>query len=169
MKTALAATAASIVLIAGLVVIPTLAQTPKTGTAGAEHAGVAHHGADPKLAAMILDLERQRVAAMVKKDIPALGALLADDLTYTHSGGTTDTRASFLTLIKERGRYVGVDYLNPEVVVMNPDTVLVRGMATIRLEGTPGYPVIFADVWARRAGAWKMVAWQATRPAPPAK
>jgi hypothetical protein len=118
---------------------------------------------------MILDLERQRVAAMVKKDIPALGALLADDLTYTHSGGTTDTRASFLTLIKERGRYLGVDYSNPEVIVMNPDTVLVRGIATIRLDGTPSYPVIFADVWARRDGAWKMVAWQATRPASTAK
>jgi hypothetical protein len=134
MQRSFAAAAATFVLTLGLVV-PAVAQAPKAGAAGAAQTGAPHHGANPNLAAMILNLERQRVAAMVKKDIPALGALLADDLTYTHSGGTTDTRASFLTLIKDRGRY----------------------------------PVIFADVWARRDGAWKMVAWQATRPAPPAK
>jgi ketosteroid isomerase-like protein len=168
MQRSFAAAAATFVLTLGLVV-PAVAQAPKAGAAGAAQTGAPHHGANPNLAAMILNLERQRVAAMVKKDIPALGALLADDLTYTHSGGTTDTRASFLTLIKDRGRYLGVDYDNPEVIVMNPDTVLVRGLAQIRRDGTPGYPVIFADVWARRDGAWKMVAWQATRPAPPAK
>lgn len=101
----------------------------------------------------------------VEKDLATLGSLLADDLSYTHSGGTTDTRASFLTLIKERGRYLGVDYSNTQVIPINADSVLVRGIAEIRLQGTPSYPVIFVDVWARRDGAWKMVAWQATRPA----
>jgi hypothetical protein len=42
-------------------------------------------------------------------------------------------------------------------------TVLVRGLAKIRLEETAPYTVIFADVWALRDGKWKMVAWQATR------
>ncbi len=133
----------------------------------------AGHGATPAAAARegdlkskILALEAQRVAAMVKKDIPALAALLADDMSYTHSGGTTDTKASFLTLIKDRGRYLGVDYSNAEVISWGGSTVLVRGIAQIRLEGTPGYPVIFADVWALREGTWKMVAWQATRPKP---
>ena len=50
--------------------------------------------AEPSLPQKILDLETKRIAAMVAKDIPALDALLADDLSYTHSGGTTDTKAS---------------------------------------------------------------------------
>jgi len=115
----------------------------------------------------ILALEQQRIAAMVKKDVAALATFLADDLSYTHSGGTTDTKASFLTLIKDRGRYLGIDYSNTQVIPLNATTVVVRGMAQIRLDGTPSYPVIFVDVWALRDGAWKMVAWQATRPAPP--
>jgi len=111
----------------------------------------------------ILDLEKQRITAMVKKDIATLDALLADDMSYTHSGGTTDTKASFIKLIKERGRYLGVDYSNTQVITSGANAVIVRGIAQIRLENTPAYPVIFVDVWVLRDGAWKMVAWQATR------
>jgi hypothetical protein len=111
----------------------------------------------------ILDLEKQRIAAMVKKDIVTLDALLAEDMSYTHSGGTTDTKASFIKLIKERGRYLGVDYSNTQVITSGANAVIVRGIAQIRLENTPAYPVIFVDVWVLRDGAWKMVAWQATR------
>ena len=111
----------------------------------------------------ILDLEKQRIAAMVKKDIATLDALLADDMSYTHSGGTSDTKASFIKLIKERGRYLGVDYSNTHVITSAANAVIVRGIAQIRLENTPAYPVLFVDVWVLRDGAWKMVAWQATR------
>ena len=111
----------------------------------------------------ILDLEKQRIAAMVKKDVATLDALLADDMSYTHSGGTTDTKATFIKLIKERGRYLGVDYSNTQVITSGANAVIVRGIAQIRLENTPAYPVIFVDAWVLRNGAWKMVAWQATR------
>jgi ketosteroid isomerase-like protein len=111
----------------------------------------------------ILALEQQRIAAMVKKDIATLDKLLADDMSYTHSGGTTDTKASFIKLIKERGRYLGVDYSNTQVITSGTNAVIVRGIAQIRLENTPAYPVIFVDMWVLRDGAWKMVAWQATR------
>lgn len=111
----------------------------------------------------ILELEKQRITAMVKKDIVTLDALLADDMSYTHSGGTTDTKASFIKLIKERGRYLGIDYSNTQVITSGASAVIVRGIAQIRLENTPAYPVIFVDVWVLRDGAWKMVAWQATR------
>jgi hypothetical protein len=134
----------------------TFAQTGK-GTSGRTVS------ADASLEQKILTLEAKRIAAMVKKDIPTLDALLGDDLSYTHSGGTMDTKASFITLIKERGRYLGVDYSGTQVIPLNGNTVVVRGRALIRLEDTPSYTVLFIDVWALRDGAWKMVAWQATR------
>ncbi len=119
------------------------------------------------LASRILDLEATRIAAMVSRDLAALGDLLADDLSYTHSGGTTDTKVSFLAKISERSErhnYLGVDYSNTEVIpIPDGNTVVVRGRAQIRLEGIPSYQVLFLDVWALRDGAWKMVAWQATR------
>jgi len=136
---------------------PLPAQTPGRTDAGG-------HSHEPSLERTILGLEAKRIDAMVKKDLATLDALLADDLTYTHSGGTTDTKASFITLIRERGRYQGVDYSNTEIIPLQGGTsVIVRGRAQIRLEGVAGYPVLFLDVWALRNGAWKMVAWQATR------
>src|SRR5580765_7547643 len=142
MKSILAAVLALSVVSSGRVVA-------QAGTAGLEK--------------KILDLERQRISAMVKKDIATLDALLAEDMSYTHSGGTTDTKASFIKLIKERGRYLGVDYSNTQVITSGANAVIVRGIAQIRLENTPAYPVIFVDVWVLRDGAWKMAAWQATR------
>ena len=151
-----------------LSLVPVVHAAAQTGSAGKRENGAALHAANPDLEKKILALEKERIAAMVKKDVAALATFLADDLSYTHSGGTTDTKASFLTLIKDRGRYLGIDYSNTQVITLNANTVVVRGMAQIRLDGTPSYPVIFVDVWALRDGGWKMVAWQATRPAQPA-
>jgi len=114
----------------------------------------------------ILALEAQRVDAMVRRDIEALDALLADDLSYTHSGGHTDTKALFLSSIKdrkERYRYLGVDFSDAKVVLLSANTVVVRGRAQMRLEDIPGFHILFLDVWALRDDAWRMVAWQATR------
>ena len=118
----------------------------------------------------ILALEQRRIAAMVAQDMATLDALLAGDLSYSHSNGTTDTKASFMELVRnpgDHGRYLGVDYHTSEAVALG-DAVIVRGVAQITLEGTGGkpnrsYPVLFLDVWERRGGTWQLVAWQATR------
>ena len=116
------------------------------------------------LTRLILELEATRIGAMVKSDLATLESLLADDLSYTHSDGRTDTKGSFLALIRERGHYRGVDFSNHEVVVLAGGTAaVVRGHAVITLEGMAGYSVLFLDIWGLRQGAWKLVAWQATR------
>jgi hypothetical protein len=115
----------------------------------------------------IRDLEAKRVAAMVSKDFATLEALLADDLSYTHSGGVTETKVQFLALIRDREpkhNYLDVDFANADVIPLPGGTaVMVRGRATIRLEGIPPYSVLFLDVWRLRDGRWQMAAWQATR------
>ena len=116
------------------------------------------------LTTTILALETRRIGAMVRKEIEHLDALLGDDLSYTHSGGYTDTKSAFLARIRDgRPHYLGVDYSDAQVVPLAGDSVVVRGRAQIRLEDTPAYHVFFLDVWTVRDGAWKMVAWQATR------
>ena len=117
----------------------------------------------------ILDIEAKRVAAMVERDISALSRILADDLTYTHSGGRIDDKASFIALIEDtQSSYLGVDfYPGTEVIPCGDGAVLVRGKAQIRLERItgekPSYPVWFVDVFSKRDGRWQLVAWQATR------
>ena len=115
----------------------------------------------------VLMLQRQRADAMVREDIGTLASLLADDLSYTHSDGRTDTKESFLSLIAGPvQRYLSVDYSNQEVVACG-DAVIVRGTARMRLlkesGERPDYLVLFLDIWAHRHGRWQTVAWQATR------
>jgi hypothetical protein len=115
----------------------------------------------------VLALERRRADALVREDIGALATLLAEDLSYTHSDGRRDTKESFLGLIAAPAmRYLGVDYSNQEVIDCG-ETVVVRGMARIRLVREPGevldYPVLYLDIWTRRDGRWQTVGWQATR------
>jgi hypothetical protein len=125
--------------------------------------------ADPTPAQEILDIEARRVAAMVERDLATLEGILADDLTYTHSGGRIDDKQSFLALIADpESTYLGVDfYPRVEVIPCGDGAVLVRGKAQIRLERIngekPSYPVWFVDVFAKRDGRWQLVAWQATR------
>jgi hypothetical protein len=114
-----------------------------------------------------LMLERKRADAMVQGDIATLAGLLADDLSYTHSDGRTDTKESFLGLVAAPAlRYLGIDYSNQEVIDCG-EAVVIRGMARMNLLRDPGgrqdYRVLFLDVWARRDGRWQTVAWQATR------
>jgi hypothetical protein len=130
---------------------------------------VATHQADAALRQEILDVEARRVAAMVQRDLASLDSILADDLTYTHSGGMIDDKASFLALIDDtETSYLGVDfYPGVEVIPCGEGAVLVRGKAQIRLERAtgekPSYPVWFVDVFAKRDGQWRLIAWQATR------
>ena len=44
----------------------------------------------------VLSRERQRFAAMVRKDVAFLSQVLADDLIYAHSSGNVDTKATFI-------------------------------------------------------------------------
>jgi hypothetical protein len=125
---------------------------------------------DIDLRSEILDIETRRIAAMTAQDMATLDAVLADDLSYTHSSGHSDTKTSFMSLVSNpgaHGRYKSVEYTHAEVVPLG-DTAIVRGRAQITLEGYQGapdrsYPVLFLDVYERRSGRWRLVAWQATR------
>lgn len=114
----------------------------------------------------ILALELKRIGAMVNRDIQTLDPLLGADLSYTHSGGYSDTKASFIARIRDNGDYLGVDYSSAEVIPWGGNAVIVRGRAQIRLVDKAPYSVFFLDIWALRDGAWAMVAWQATRISP---
>ena len=55
--------------------------------------------------AHIAHLDRERVAALLAKDTPALNRLLDDELVYVHSTGVADSKQSYLEgLVTEIGR-----------------------------------------------------------------
>ena len=112
----------------------------------------------------ILSLESSRIAAMLGRDLEALSPILADDLTYSHSSGRTDTKASFLELVRS-GHYLDVAFPRREVVLCGT-AVVVRGQAQMRVhhDGAQlSYPILFLETYVLRNGRWQLLAWQATR------
>ena len=112
----------------------------------------------------ILRVEAKRIDAMVALDLTTLDPILADDLSYSHSSGRTDTKASFFELVRS-GHYLGVDFLERNVVPCG-NAAIVRGRAQMRVNHDGenlSYPILFLEVYARRSSEWQLVAWQATR------
>jgi ketosteroid isomerase-like protein len=114
----------------------------------------------------IIDLDKQRMDAMCKKDIATLNAVLSDDLVYTHSSARLDTKQSLIGGM-ERGTTVYTAIETSDVKAQDlGNAVLLTGAARISVvsHGNPiRFGVRFTDVYVNKGGQWQMVAWQSTR------
>ena len=123
--------------------------------------------------AAVLAAQKDRLQAMVKNDLEALGRMLPDDFTYTHASGVADTKTSLLASLKAgRLKYKSIDPGQPLVRVYG-NTGILTGTATVQVDSTTIGPapfqILYTDVYVKKAdGRWQPVAWQSTRPpAPP--
>jgi ketosteroid isomerase-like protein len=129
-------------------------------------------GAGPDDAA-VLAAQKDRLQAMVKNDLEALGRMLPDDFTYTHASGVADTKASLLASLKAgRLKYKSIDPGQPLVRVYG-NTGILTGTATVQVDsatiGPAPFQILYTDVYVKKAdGRWQPVAWQSTRPPAPA-
>jgi ketosteroid isomerase-like protein len=110
--------------------------------------------------------EIRRFEAAEKNDLDALGKLLSDDLTYTHSTGVLETKAVFLDALKSgKLQFKKIEPADLQVRVYG-STALINGTATLSVvaDGQPKeVHVRFTDVWVKHARDWQMVAWQSTK------
>jgi ketosteroid isomerase-like protein len=114
----------------------------------------------------VIDLDKQRMDAMAKKDLATLNALISNDLVYTHSSARLDTKQSLIGNM-EGGSTVYTSVVPSDVKAQDlGDTVVLTGSCKISVmtQGRPNsFGVRFTDVWANKGGQWQMVAWQSTR------
>jgi hypothetical protein len=117
-------------------------------------------------AAKIIELDRQRMAAMAEKDIAVLQKLLSDDLIYTHSSARLDTKQSLIGAM-ESGATVYTAVEPSDVTAQDlGDVVVLTGVAAISVTSggkANSFRVRFTDVYADKGGQWQMVTWQSTR------
>ncbi|MEE8056204.1 MAG: nuclear transport factor 2 family protein [Gammaproteobacteria bacterium] len=110
----------------------------------------------------IIALEDRRIEAMTKGDVQALEEILADDLIYIHTTARIDTKSSFIEAISSgRSNYRSVEREDVKVRQFG-DSAVVTGHAKFHV-GDNKFEARFIDVYAKRNGAWQMVAWQSTR------
>jgi ketosteroid isomerase-like protein len=121
-------------------------------------------------AGTIRTLEQQRYYAMRDGDVDVLDALYADELLYTHSNATRDTKASLLAKIRDRElRCADLVHHPEDDVIVIGDTAIAAGQVT----GTAyvnGVAIKQCNralaVWTRQRGRWRLIAYQST-PIPP--
>lgn len=112
-------------------------------------------------------VEKERVRAVIAADTAALGRLLGNDLTYTHSTAWTETKAQFLESIRTGAlKYEKMDHSEVQERVYGAAAVL-TGRSDVRAHsprsGLIEMQIRFTAVYVKRAGRWQMVAWQSTR------
>jgi len=119
--------------------------------------------AEPAVAAAA---ERLRVA-MIDPTPAALGALVAEDLSYGHSSGRVDTKASFIgDLVAGKSDFVSIAITDQTIKVVGADTAIVRHTLTADTldSGKPGKVALkILGIWQKQGGEWKMLARQAVR------
>jgi len=110
-------------------------------------------------------VERLRLA-MVDPERTTLEALVADELSYGHSGGRVDTKASFVgDLLSAKSDFVSIELSAQNVRVVG-DVAVVRHRLTGQTldQGKPGQVDLqVLLVWHLRDGQWRLLARQAVR------
>jgi hypothetical protein len=110
--------------------------------------------------------ERLRVA-MIDPTPAALGALVADDLSYGHSGGKVDTKTSFIADLMDRKSDFVTIAITDQTIKLVDNVAIVRHTLTADTNdsGKPGKVSIkILGVWQKQGGDWKLLARQAVRP-----
>ncbi len=109
--------------------------------------------------------EKLRVA-MIDPTPAALTALVANDLSYGHSGGRVDTKDSFIgDLIVGKSDFVTIAITDQTIKVVG-NTAIVRHTLTANTNdsGKAGKVQIkILGVWQQQGGQWKLLARQAVR------
>ncbi len=115
----------------------------------------------------VLAAEERRYRAVVEGDLATLEQLFADELSYTHSNGSVDSKESYLE--KLRTRYYTYEHVEHPVdrVSAVGDCAIVVGkmIADIHVQGTPKrLDNLALAVWTRARGDWQLLAFAPTVP-----
>jgi hypothetical protein len=145
------------ILLAALLLVTTLpvraADAPKPPTQAAE----------PSLMAA----DKARVDAMQSGNRAQLERVFCDELSYAHSNGVVDSKASFIeTLGSGKTKYLAYDYEERHFSFPAPGVALMSGRARIKAEagGTLMDNMLsFLAVWREEQGQWRFLAWQSCR------
>ncbi|HXY98651.1 MAG TPA: nuclear transport factor 2 family protein [Stellaceae bacterium] len=104
--------------------------------------------------------------AMLEADKAKLEALVADQLSYGHSGGVIQTKTEFVDVIAGKKTVYKTITLSDSAITIAGGNAIVRDVFSTEFEsdGKPGTAKIGElQVWAKQDGRWKLLARQGFR------
>jgi len=117
-------------------------------------------------AALVVELDKERISAMAQGDTMKLRDMLCDSLVYTHATARVDTKSSLINNIKS-GAMVCHSVVPSGVKAQDlGDSVVLTGivhMNAVRNGSLQEFTARFTDVYKNQNGTWRMVTWQSTK------
>jgi hypothetical protein len=104
--------------------------------------------------------------AMIAADKAKLEMLVADQLSYGHSGGRIETKKEFIDVVAgKKTTYKSITISDPKVSVVGNNAIARHTYAVeFESDGKPGSATIgVMQVWVKDGGNWKLLARQAFR------
>ena len=117
----------------------------------------------------VLAAEKGWSKGVTGPDYAMLDKFLADDLTYTHSTGAFDTKASYIEKLKNgKARYFKVEYpAEPTVKMLSKEAAITIGKVNVVTLGAGGAQspatLAFLHAFVKRHGQWQLVAHQSAK------
>lgn len=115
----------------------------------------------------VLQADGARVQALLSQDYEAADRLFADEMTYCHSNGNQDTKASYMDGLRSgRSRYAEMNMFDMNARIYG-ETAVLSGKFTAKVvigggEREANLLSRVLMVWVKREGRWQMVAWEST-------
>lgn len=114
----------------------------------------------------VLAAQDRRFSLTAGGDLDELGQMLTDDMNYTHSTSTVDTKADFIGSLRSgRVRHISIDPEERSVRIYGHSAV-VQGIAHVLVkveERDVDVRLRFTELYVERDGTWKMALWHSTR------
>jgi ketosteroid isomerase-like protein len=123
--------------------------------------------ADAKTVDGVKAAERAWGKATASGDLATLDKVLADDISYTHSTGDTDTKAVLVGNMKSGARkYLEMTYESLDARLYD-NAAVVMAVARIKTSVNGAAPVPahlrFVHMWVYQKGTWRLAAHQSMR------
>ncbi len=95
--------------------------------------------------------------AVLRADSSALEKLMAEDLSYTHSSGKTQTKQQFIDEATGGAlHYKAIDFADTKMRQYGSDAVVITHKATITTTETGTSHLYLTEVWAKVEGRWQL-------------
>ena len=118
--------------------------------------------ADEKKA--VEEAERAWAAGITKNDFALLEKVLADDLHYSHSTGSVDTKASYIGNLRSgKMRYNSLEYDSLDVRILAPGVAMTTCRTRLNTASDGAIKLALLHVFRKKGNQWQLVAHQSAR------
>ena len=128
--------------------------------------------ADSSVEQTLMTIERDALAALLKKDIAAFGRVFADDAVVITPDGSPQTKAQLLADVKSGALVIESSDMSDMKVRAYGDTAVVTYVTADKVK-FKGQDISgryrWTDIFVRRSGTWQIVAGHGTPIQPPPK